>query len=102
MPWGGNRRMSTKFLLYYGKITHLRIVLDADLVVLPRVFVFGAAVLGERLNAHVLEGDPGGAGRGLRRLLRRHRLPVPAHPERGVVVILGRGVEGAGEVGVLL
>ena len=94
--------MSTKIPIQYAKITHLWTVLDADLVVLPWGFVLGAAVLGERLNAHILEGDPGGAGRGLRRLLRRHRLPVPAHPERGVVVILGRGVEGAGEVGVLL
>ena len=94
--------MSTKIPIQHAKTAYLRIVLDADLVVLPRVFVFGAAVLGERLNAHILEGDPGGAGRGLRRLLRRHRLPVTAHLERGVVVILGRGVEGAGEVGVLL
>ena len=94
--------MSTKIPIRYAKITHLRVVLDPDLVFLPRVFVFGAAVLGERLNAHILEGDSGGAGRGLRRLLRRHRLPVTAHPERGVVLILGRGVEGAGEVGVLL
>ena len=94
--------MSTKVPIHHAKITHLWVVFDADFVVLPRVFIFGSAVLGERLNAHILEGDPGGAGRGLRRLLRRHRLPVTAHPERGVVVILGRGVEGAGEVGVLL
>ena len=92
--------MSTKIPIQSANITHLRIVLDADLVVLPRVFVFRAAVLRERLNAHILKGDPGGAGRGLRRLLRRHRLPVPAHLKRSVVVILGRGVEG--DFGVLL